>query len=102
MLQVHPLCPYNIACTQDNMNFTLHNDFSEINPSVWNALVEQSIADTPFSRYEYLSEWWKTLGGGEWNSAGLVLVSASEDDQLIAIAPLFIAEYNGHRALMLV
>ncbi|NJC96842.1 MAG: hypothetical protein C3F07_21470 [Anaerolineales bacterium] len=84
------------------MNFTLHNDFSEIDPSAWNALVEGSIADTPFSRYEYLIEWWKTLGGGEWKDAQLILVSAREDDQLIGIAPLFVAEYDGQRALLLV
>jgi CelD/BcsL family acetyltransferase involved in cellulose biosynthesis len=83
------------------MNFTLHKDFSEISLEVWNALVEQSIADTPFSRHEYLSEWWKTLGGGEWKSAELVLVSAHENDQLIGIAPLFIADYDGQRALLL-
>jgi CelD/BcsL family acetyltransferase involved in cellulose biosynthesis len=83
------------------MNFILHKDFSEITPESWNALVEQSITDTPFSRHEYLSEWWKTLGGGEWKSAGLVLASASENDQLIGIAPLFIADYDGQRALML-
>ena len=84
------------------MNFILHKDFSEISATSWNALVEQSIADTPFSRYEYLSEWWKTLGGGEWQHAELVLVSATEGDQLLGIAPLFIAEYEGARALMLV
>ncbi len=84
------------------MIFKLHKDFSEIDISTWNALVEQSIADTPFSRYEYLSEWWQTLGGGEWQHAELVLVSASEDDQLIGIAPLFIAEYEGQQALLLV
>src|SRR5215510_1465751 len=84
------------------MNFKLHKDFSEIDESTWNALVEQSIADTPFSRHEYLSEWWKTLGGGEWKSAELVLVKATENDQLIGIAPLFIAEYDGRAALMLV
>ena len=84
------------------MNFTAHKDFSEINPSTWNALVEQSIADTPFSRREYLSEWWKSLGGGEWKDGELVLVSATENDQIIGIAPLFIAEYDGQRALMLV
>jgi len=83
------------------MNFILHKDFSEITPESWNALVEQSITDTPFSRHEYLSEWWKTLGGGEWESAELVLASASENDQLIGIAPLFIADYDGQRALML-
>jgi len=84
------------------MNFSLHKDFSEISPESWNALVEQSLTDTPFSRYEYLSEWWKTLGGGEWQNAELVLVSAKENDQLVGLAPLFIAEYDGHSALMLV
>jgi len=84
------------------MNYKLHKDFSEINISTWNLLVEQSIADTPFSRYEYLSEWWKTLGGGEWKDAELVLVSASEDDQLIGIAPLFTAEYEGQQVLLLI
>jgi predicted N-acyltransferase len=90
------------------MNFLLHKDFSEFSETDWNALVEQSIADTPFSRYEYLSEWWKTLGGGEWNVGDggchpqLILVSAKENDKLIGIAPLFIAEYDGQRALLLV
>lgn len=83
------------------MDFILHQDFSEITPESWNALVDQSIADTPFSRYEYLSQWWKTLGGGEWQTAELVLISATENDQLIGIAPLFIAEYDGQQALML-
>jgi len=86
----------------DDMNFKLHKDFSEIDPSTWNTLVQQSIADTPFSRYEYLSEWWKTLGGGEWKDAELVLVSASENDQLMGIAPLFIAEYDDQQALLLI
>ncbi len=86
------------------MDFKLHKDFSEIDSSAWNTLLQHSVADTPFSRYEYLSEWWKTLGGGEWlrQDAELVLVSASENDQLIGIAPLFIAEYDGQQALMLV
>jgi len=90
------------------MNFTLHKDFSEIDPATWNALVEQSIADTLFSRYEYLCEWWQTLGGGEWKDRDgappplLVLISATENDQLVGIAPLFIAEHEGQSALMLV
>ena len=90
------------------MDFFLHQDFSELPEAQWNALVEQSIADTPFSRHEYLSEWWKTLGGGEWNVGAdghppeLILVSARENDQLIGIAPLFITEYDGQQTLMLV
>jgi len=84
------------------MIFTLHQSFSEIDPAALNTLVQQSIADTPFSRHEYLSEWWQTRGGGEWQNAELVLISASENDQLIGIAPLFIAEYDGRQALLLV
>ena len=84
------------------MNFILHRNFSEFSATTWNSLVKQSIADTPFSRYEYLSEWWKTLGGGEWKQATPVLVSATENDQLVGIAPLFITEYDGQQALMLV
>src|SRR5512132_4173876 len=84
------------------MNFILHKDFSELSAAAWNALVEQSIADTPFSRHEYLSEWWKTLGGGEWKEAELVLISATENDKLIGVAPLFTADYEGQRVLMLV
>src|SRR5215207_2241276 len=84
------------------MDFRLHKDFSEIDPASWNALAEQSIADTPFARHEYLSEWWKTLGGGEWQNAELILISASENDQLLGMAPLFLADYEGQRALMLV
>jgi CelD/BcsL family acetyltransferase involved in cellulose biosynthesis len=84
------------------MNFSLHKDFSELSAKPWNALVEQSIADTPFSRYEYLSQWWKTRGGGEWQDVELILVSASEGDQLIGVAPLFLANYDGQHALMLV
>jgi CelD/BcsL family acetyltransferase involved in cellulose biosynthesis len=84
------------------MEFFLHKDFSEFSETTWNALVQASVADTPFSRYEYLCEWWKTLGGGEWKHAELILVSARENDQLIGIAPLFLADYDGQRALLLV
>jgi predicted N-acyltransferase len=86
----------------------LHQDFSEISEGEWNALVEGSIADTPFSRHEYLSQWWQTLGGGEWPAGAdgrppeLVLVSARENDRLTGIAPLFITEYDEQQALMLV
>jgi predicted N-acyltransferase len=90
------------------MDFFLHKDFSEFSEAAWNALAEHSIADTPFSRYEYLCEWWNTLGGGEWNAGGgnrhpqLILISARDNDQLIGIAPLFVTEYDGAKALMLV
>ena len=69
---------------------------------MWNTLVEQSIADTPFSRHEYLSAWWQTLGGGEWKQPELVLVSASENGQLVGLAPLFIETWEDRQALLLV
>jgi CelD/BcsL family acetyltransferase involved in cellulose biosynthesis len=80
----------------------LHKDFSEIGEDTWNALAEQSIHDTPFARYEYLSQWWQMRGGGEWQMAELVLISASEHDQLVGIAPLFLADHDGQPALLLV
>jgi len=84
------------------MDFQVHKSFSEFDPAAWNALVEQSITDVPFLRYEYLSQWWETRGGGEWKQAELVLVSAKENNQLIGIAPLFLSEYDGRPALLLI
>jgi CelD/BcsL family acetyltransferase involved in cellulose biosynthesis len=84
------------------MKYTLHKDFSEINPQEWNDLLSDSITDTPFLRYEYQQVWWEHLGGGEWKQAKLVLVTAREDEKLIGISPLFISEYDGQTALLLI
>jgi CelD/BcsL family acetyltransferase involved in cellulose biosynthesis len=84
------------------MKYTLHKDFSEINSQEWNDLLSGSITDTPFLRYEYQHAWWEHRGGGEWNNSQLVLVSAREDENLIGIAPLFISEYDGQSALLLI
>lgn len=83
------------------MNYTLLKDFSEITSQEWNGLLKESISDTPFSRYEYQTSWWKHLGGGEWKNAKLVLAAARENEKLVGIAPLFIAEYDGQTALLL-
>jgi CelD/BcsL family acetyltransferase involved in cellulose biosynthesis len=84
------------------MEFTLHKDFTELNARTWNELLSESIQDTPFLRYEYQRAWWEHLGGGEWDQAGLMLISARENDQLIGIAPLFLTENEGQPALMLI
>ena len=84
------------------MEFTLHKDFSSISSPAWNALVEAGISDTPFLRYELLSQWWKTLGGGEWKETELALITATENGNLIGIAPLFKAVYDDRAALLLV
>jgi CelD/BcsL family acetyltransferase involved in cellulose biosynthesis len=83
------------------MKYTLHKDFSEINAQEWNDLVQGSVSDNPFLRYEYQRAWWEHRGGGEWKQAELVLVTAREDEKLIGIAPLFISEYDGQSALLL-
>ena len=83
------------------MKYTLHKDFSEINTQEWNDLVQGSVSDNPFLRYEYQRAWWEHRGGGEWANAQLVLVTAREDEKLIGIAPLFISEYDGQPALLL-
>jgi CelD/BcsL family acetyltransferase involved in cellulose biosynthesis len=84
------------------MKYTLHKDFSEINSQEWNGLLKDSVSDTPFLRYEYQHAWWEHRGGGEWNTAELVLITAREDEKLIGIAPLFISEYDGQPALLLI
>ena len=83
------------------MEFTLHKDFSKLDPAEWNALLSESISDVPFLRHEYLNAWWSTHGGGEWPQAELMLVSAYEQDRLIGIAPLFLSEHDGKQALLL-
>lgn len=84
------------------MELTLHRDFSEIPAAAWNELAQAGISDTPFARHEYLSQWWKTRGGGEWSDAELVLISASEAGKLIGLAPLFKAKHDGREVLLLV
>jgi CelD/BcsL family acetyltransferase involved in cellulose biosynthesis len=84
------------------MEYKLHKDFSELDPHEWNDLVSASITNTPFLRYEYQKTWWEYCGGGEWKSAELVLVSARENGKLIGIAPLFLSEYDGQSALLLI
>lgn len=83
------------------MDYTIHHDFSEINPQEWNSLLSESVSDTPFLRHEYQRTWWEHRGGGEWKQAELVLVSARENGSLLGIAPLFLAEYEGRPSLLL-
>ncbi|MFH1523803.1 MAG: hypothetical protein ABIF04_02465, partial [Chloroflexota bacterium] len=75
------------------MEFTLHGKFSDLAPlaSNWNALLAESITDVPFLRYEYLSTWWETRGGGEWPEPELAIVTAHQNGHLAGIAPLFFA-----------
>jgi CelD/BcsL family acetyltransferase involved in cellulose biosynthesis len=84
------------------MELVLHKDFTEIDPGSWNSLLAESITDVPFLRYEYQRAWWEGLGGGEWEQAKLLLISARENDRMIGIAPLFMTEHDGRPALMFI
>jgi len=86
------------------MEFTLHTQFESLAPLAdeWNAMLAESITDAPFLRFEYLRDWWQTLGGGEWPQAELSVVTAREADRLVGVAPLFhAANRDGQSALLL-
>jgi len=87
------------------MEFKLHTTFDTLEPlaPTWNALVEAGVTNAPFLRYEYLSTWWDTKGGGEWDDASqLAVITACEAGQLVGIAPLFLTtNHDGQTALML-
>lgn len=55
----------------------------------WNNLLAESVSDVPFLRHEYLSAWWETRGGGEWDNVELAIVTGRQEGRLIGIAPLF-------------
>jgi CelD/BcsL family acetyltransferase involved in cellulose biosynthesis len=68
----------------------------------WNQLLEHSANNIPFLRHEYLTTWWNTLGGGEWQEGELYVVTARNDNgELIGVAPLFFTKnLQGKKALM--
>lgn len=89
------------------MHLDILRTLDEINAisQEWNDLLSCcSASHVPFLRYEYLSTWWKTLGGGEWPHGELFVVTGRETDgELVGIAPLFVTQnLAGERALMLI
>ena len=64
----------------------------ELKP-IWNPLLSKSVSHVPFLRHEYLSSWWETKGGGEWQEAELfILVWRGSGGDIKGIAPLFLSE----------
>ncbi|HWS24909.1 MAG TPA: GNAT family N-acetyltransferase [Anaerolineales bacterium] len=56
----------------------------------WNALLINAVTHSPFLRFEYLRNWWKTKGGGEWHEPSrLLIISSWHNGQLVGIAPFF-------------
>ncbi len=67
----------------------------------WNQLLDRGITRAPFLRNEFLREWWLHLGGGEWSEAELAIITATDQGNLIGIAPFFITgNPSGERTLM--
>jgi len=87
------------------MQFQIYRDLQELNDIAedWNQLLSESASHVPFLRYEYLSTWWQTLGGGEWAHGDLfVAVARAEDGNITGIAPLFFTtNLDGKPALLL-
>jgi CelD/BcsL family acetyltransferase involved in cellulose biosynthesis len=86
------------------MEFTLHRSLSDLAPlaSDWNTLLSESVTHIPFLRFEYLSAWWTTRGGGEWPESELAVVTARQGGRLAGIAPLFFSRNReGDPALLL-
>ena len=83
------------------MDFTLHTTFPEDMQTEWNELLAQSVTHVPFLRHEYLSAWWKHLGGGEWKNAQLCIIAAREKNALVGIAPFFHTQHEDRESLML-
>jgi CelD/BcsL family acetyltransferase involved in cellulose biosynthesis len=69
----------------------------------WNDLLSRAATNVPFLRHEYLSIWWSTLGGGEWQEGDLwVGVGRDERGDIVGLAPLFHAKTrDGRMGLML-
>lgn len=70
----------------------------------WNSLLTCcSASHVPFLRHEYLATWWQTLGGGEWDSVELSIITIHNDQgELTTIAPLFFSRNReGIPALLL-
>ena len=85
------------------MEFKIHTHFESLAPlaDAWNDLLAHSVTDAPFLHFEYLRDWWHTLGGGEWPRAELCVVSAHEGERLIGIAPLFHATNRDEESALL-
>lgn len=69
----------------------------------WNQLLDKSISNVPFLRFEYLNAWWQRRGGGEWPDSVLYIITAHDDEgNLVGAAPLFLSKnYAGEPSLLL-
>jgi CelD/BcsL family acetyltransferase involved in cellulose biosynthesis len=68
----------------------------------WNERLSLSATNVPFLRHEFLSAWWHTRGGGEWEGGDLwVGVERDQDGALRAAAPFFGVEDEAGRYVLM-
>jgi len=75
------------------------NHFDEIEQADWDQLLDKNNILSPFLKYGFQRTWWKHLGGGEWENAELLIITASENEKLAAIAPMFLTHVNGEKEI---
>ena len=69
-----------------------HEEFLQLKDN-WNSLLSRSASHVPFLRHEFISTWWRNLGGGEWQSGELkILIQRDSKQDLSGIAPLFLTD----------
>lgn len=77
--------------------YTQHLAFDELKPK-WNELLKRSYADSVFMTWEWCSTWWNAYEPGDlWIHA-----IASEEGDLIGIAPFFIERQQEERIVHLI
>lgn len=81
------------------MKIKVCNSFDDIEQSEWDALLQKSSINVPFLRYGFLKLWWQTLGGGEWQVGEPYIMLGYQQENLVAIAPLFLSHRDGKNIL---
>jgi len=83
------------------MEIDIIDHFDDSLRNEWNALLNESVSNVPFLRYDFLKVWWEHLGGGEWNHpATLALIIARQDGKLIGAAPCFVTQHLDRKTLL--
>ena len=88
--------PESIISNMEMALISSENDWQALRPE-WDTLVKSSFRAYPFLEFWYMSNWWDTLGGGEWSdeNSSLQIITARENSDLVGIAPLFSSHKPG-------
>ena len=84
------------------MQFHIHQTFNPELQAGWDNLLDESHFITPFLKFGYLKQWWQGKGGGEWDEGKLILITATQADKAVGIAPFFLSNFEGMQSLLFV